>query len=67
MTGTCDPRYAEAVEQTLVYYNQQKGVIPYQQWDSLERFRHRRWRSDAAGEGGGGDRCRLGHGAAGRR
>ena len=38
VTGTCDPRYAEAAEQTLVYYNQQKGVIPYQQWDSLSDF-----------------------------
>ena len=38
VTGTCDPRYAEAAEQTLVYFNQQKGVIPYQQWLNLSDF-----------------------------
>ena len=37
-TGTCDKGYAEAAEKTLNYFNLQKGVIPYQDWLTLNDF-----------------------------
>ena len=35
VTGTCDPRYKEAAEQTVTYFKLLHGVIPYIQWQEL--------------------------------